>query len=114
MRKHRSSFDEIPTQLKGLIECGYVPLTAHVIRTSQASSENATGVQFADNFGDFEDNSEMDGLYSIEDVASYKARKVFEVTGLPVITARTSFEVEPIPPPRSGWCSTSFPKPTRE
>lgn len=60
------------------------------------------GVQFADNFGDFEDSSDMDGLYSIEDVASYKARKVFEVTGLPVITARTSFEVEPIPPPIPG------------
>lgn len=60
------------------------------------------GVQFADNFADFEDNSDMDGMYSIEDVASFKARKVFEVTGLPVITARTSFEVEPIPPPVPG------------
>ena len=60
------------------------------------------GVQFADNFADFEDNSDVDGLYSIEDVASYKARKVFEVTGLPVITASTSFEVEPIPPPVPG------------
>lgn len=60
------------------------------------------GVQFADNFADFEDNSDMDGMFSIEDVASYKARKVFEVTGLPVITARTSFEVEPIPPPVPG------------
>jgi xanthine phosphoribosyltransferase len=60
------------------------------------------GVQFADNFGDFMYSSDADNLLSIEDVASFKARKVFEITGLPVITAQTSFEVEPIPPPIPG------------
>jgi len=53
------------------------------------------GVQFADNFDDWEDQSSEDGQWSIEDVASYKARKVYEVTGLPCIASRTSFEVEP-------------------
>jgi xanthine phosphoribosyltransferase len=60
------------------------------------------GVQFADNFADFMQYSDADNLLSIEDVASFKARKVFEITGLPVITAQTSFEVEPIPPPIPG------------
>jgi xanthine phosphoribosyltransferase len=56
------------------------------------------GVQFADNFGDFVDQSAYDGLYTIEDIAAWKARQVYKVTGLPVITSRTSFEVEPVPP----------------
>jgi hypothetical protein len=56
------------------------------------------GIQFADNFGDWELGSEEDGLRSIEDVASFKARRVHEVTGLPCISSRTSFEVEPIRP----------------
>jgi len=56
------------------------------------------GIQFADNFGDWEDGTEEDSQRSIEDIASYKARKVFQVTGLPCIASRTSFEVEPIRP----------------
>jgi len=56
------------------------------------------GVQFADNFDDWEDGNEGDAFRSIEDIASYKARKVFEVTGLPCMASRTSFEVEPIRP----------------
>lgn len=55
------------------------------------------GVQFADNFGDFADAVVSDGLASIEDVASFKARQVYNVTGLPCIASRTSFEVEPVP-----------------
>lgn len=55
------------------------------------------GVQFADNFGDFADTVVSDGLASIEDVASFKARQVYNVTGLPCIASRTSFEVEPVP-----------------
>jgi xanthine phosphoribosyltransferase len=55
------------------------------------------GVQFADNFGDFQDGCIEDGLGTIEDIASFKARKVFEVTGLPCIAVRTSFEIEPVP-----------------
>lgn len=56
------------------------------------------GIQFCDNFGDWEDGTEEDSFRSIEDIASYKARKVFQVTGLPCIASRTSFEVEPIRP----------------
>lgn len=56
------------------------------------------GIEFADNFGDFYDEVAEDGLYSIEDMASFKARKVYEVTGLPCVASRTSFEVEPVPP----------------
>ena len=54
------------------------------------------GIEFADNFGDWQDGCVEDGLFSIEDVASYKARKVYEVTGLPCIASRTSFEIEPV------------------
>ena len=57
------------------------------------------GVEFADNFGDFEDQSANDGLhYSIEDMAAWKARQVYKVTGLPTIASRSSFEIEPILP----------------
>jgi xanthine phosphoribosyltransferase len=65
------------------------------------------GIQFADNFGDFEDGCAQDGLFSIEDVASYKARKVYELTGLPCIASRTSFEIEPIPPQAISSLQTS-------
>jgi hypothetical protein len=47
------------------------------------------------------DGATEDGLYSIEDMASLKARQVYEITGLPCIASRTSFEVEPIPPESS-------------
>ena len=53
------------------------------------------GVEFADNFGDWQNGCENDAFQSIEDIASFKARKVYEVTGLPTIASRTSFEVEP-------------------
>jgi hypothetical protein len=58
------------------------------------------GVQFADNFDDWDEGSVEggDSYRSIEDIASYKARKVYEVTRLPCIASRTSFEVEPIRP----------------
>ena len=55
------------------------------------------GIQFADNFGDWSDGCIPDGLASIEDIAAFKARQVYQVTGLPCIASRTSFEVEPIP-----------------
>jgi len=54
------------------------------------------GVQFADNFDTWEDQSPADAYRSIEDIAAYKARKVYEITGLPCIASRTSFEVEPV------------------
>lgn len=66
------------------------------------------GVQFADNFGDWQDGCAEDGLLSIQDMAAYKARHVYQVTGLPCIAARTSFEVEPIPPTSSNDASSSM------
>jgi xanthine phosphoribosyltransferase len=54
------------------------------------------GVQFALNFGEWNDQSPADAYRSIEDVAAYKARKVYEVTGLPCIAVATSFEVDAI------------------
>lgn len=56
------------------------------------------GVQFADNFADWDEGTEDDMYRSIEDIASYKARRIYEVTGLPCVASRTSFEVEPIRP----------------
>lgn len=53
------------------------------------------GVEFACNFGDWENGVDDDAFQTIEDIASYKARKVYEVTGLPCIASRTSFEIEP-------------------
>lgn len=68
------------------------------------------GIQFADNFGDFEDRAPEDSFkYSIEDLASMKARKVYEVTGLPCIASRTSFEIEPVPPSASSSTPTVGP-----
>ena len=58
-------------------------------------------VQFADNFADWDEGSGAEGgdaFRSIEDIASYKARRVYKVTGLLCIASRTSFEVEPIRP----------------
>jgi len=61
------------------------------------------GVQFADNFGDWQDGSMYDSLdATIEDIASYKARLVYNITGLPCIASRTSFEIEPIPELNTG------------
>lgn len=54
------------------------------------------GVEFADNFGDFEDQSATDALHTIEDMAAWKARQVYKVTGLPTIASRSSFEIEPV------------------
>jgi len=60
------------------------------------------GIQFLDNFGEWEDLVEEDRKRSIEDIASYKARKVYNVTGLPCIASRTSFEIEPEGSPNGG------------
>jgi xanthine phosphoribosyltransferase len=60
------------------------------------------GIQFADNFGDWKDGCIEDGLSSIEDIASFKARQVYKVTGLPCIASRTSFEIEPVPSLNTG------------
>lgn len=55
------------------------------------------GIEFADNFGDWEDGTVEDGIdFTIEEIASFKARQVYEITGLPCISSRTSFEIEPV------------------
>jgi hypothetical protein len=55
------------------------------------------GVEFADNFGDWTNQIPTDAFATIEDIASYKARQVYNITGLPCIASRTSFDIEPIP-----------------
>ena len=44
-------------------------------------------VEFARNFGDWDNGSEKDSLMSIEDITSCKVHKVYEVTGLPMIAS---------------------------
>eukprot|EP00523_Entomoneis_sp_CCMP467_P001452 CAMPEP_0168743658 /NCGR_PEP_ID=MMETSP0724-20121128/13691_1 /TAXON_ID=265536 /ORGANISM="Amphiprora sp., Strain CCMP467" /LENGTH=796 /DNA_ID=CAMNT_0008791297 /DNA_START=216 /DNA_END=2606 /DNA_ORIENTATION=+ len=66
------------------------------------------GVQFADNFGDWQDGClEDSSVATIEDIASYKAREVYNITGLPCIASRTSFEIEPIPTLNTGGSSNN-------
>merc|ERR1712232_536248 len=66
------------------------------------------GVQFADNFGDWQDGClEDSSVATVEDIASYKARHVYNITGLPCIASRTSFEIEPIPNLNTGTGSNS-------
>jgi len=55
------------------------------------------GIQFADNFGDYVNMAPDDEKFSIDDLACYKARQIYDVTGLPVIASQTSFEIEPVP-----------------
>jgi hypothetical protein len=69
------------------------------------------GIEFADNFGDWQDGCPEDGLVSIEDMAAFKARKVYEATGLPCIASRTSFEIEPVPPSSSSSSSSMSQQP---
>ena len=38
----------------------------------------------------------MRGTKRMDDIVSYNVRNVFQVTGLPCVASRTSFEVEPI------------------
>jgi hypothetical protein len=65
---------------------------------------NIYGIEFADNFGDWQDE---DGLVSIEDMAAFQVRKVYEATGLLCIASRTSFEIKPVPPSSSFSSSSS-------
>jgi xanthine phosphoribosyltransferase len=99
--KAKAFFDRAPDAIEGFDRM-WVCAIDSACYSNLAGVFRNYGVQFADNFADFEDGCTEDGLYSIEDVASYKARKIFEVTGLPVVTMRTGFEVEPIPPTQPG------------
>ena len=96
-QKAKSFFQRPPNPREGYDRLWVAAIDNACFKSLVGNSRNY-GIEFADNFGDFFDGVEEDGLYTIEDVAAYKARKVYEVTGLPCIASRTSFEVEPIPP----------------
>jgi len=53
------------------------------------------GVELADNFGDWEYGSLDDQFQTIEDLASYKAREIYKLTGLPCISSQSMWDVEP-------------------
>lgn len=95
--KARAFFSREPEEKKGFDRLWVSAIDSACYKNLMGSYLNY-GVEFADNFGDFQDGRAEDGLYTIEDVAAYKARKVYETTGLPCIASRTSFEIEPIPP----------------
>ena len=99
--KAKTYFSRPPDELEGFDRM-WVSAIDNVCFNNLVGVMRNYGIQFADNFGDWIDGSEADGLFSIEDIASFKARKVFEVTGLPCISSRTSFEIEPIPVSSTG------------
>jgi xanthine phosphoribosyltransferase len=92
----KAFFEREPDPTEGCNRMWVSAIDNACIRNLKGTFRNY-GVDFACNFGDFEDVCLEDGFVSIEDMTSYKARKVFEVTGLPCIACRTSFEIEPIP-----------------
>lgn len=91
------AFFQRPPKTKEGFERRWVAAVDNVSYLPLKGNFREYGVEFADNFGDFEDQSAYDGLYSVEDMASWKARQVYQVTGLPVIASRSGFEVEPVP-----------------
>ena len=92
--KAKAFFERTPNALEG-----YDVMWASAIDNPCLANLNGCftnyGVEFADNFGDWEDGCEEDAHRTIEELASYKARKVYEVTGLPTIAGQTSFQIEP-------------------
>ena len=94
--KAKEFFQREPDDLEGYDRMWISAIDNALFRSLVGNFRNY-GIQFADNFGDWQDGCAEDGLISIEDMASFKARKVYEVTGLPCIASRTSFEVEPVP-----------------
>ena len=95
--KAEAYFRREPDELQGYDTTWVSAINQQCIRNLQGVFMNY-GVQFADNFDDWDTGREGDEFRSIEDIASYKARKVFEVSELPCVASRTSFEVEPIRP----------------
>lgn len=92
--KAKAFFSRSPNQIEGF-ELIWASAIDNACIPNLFGSFRNYGVEFADNFGDWEIGCEDDKFQSIEDIASYKARKVYEVTGLPTIASRTSFEIEP-------------------
>ena len=99
--KAKAFFERPPDATEGFDRM-WVAAIDNVCFKNLVGSFRSYGVEFADNFGDFQDGCTEDGFFSIEDVASFKARKVYEVTGLPCIASRTSFEIEPVPDFQNG------------
>lgn len=95
--KAKAFFSRKPNESQGYDRLWVAALDNQVFRNIVGLLRDY-GVEFADNFGDFESTRPEDLLYSIADIASMKARKVYEVTGLPCVASRTSFEIEPVPP----------------
>ena len=100
--KAETFFQRKPDALQGYDTMWASALDTPCIKIVTGTYSNY-GIQFADNFDDWDegsgtDDANSDAYRSIEDIASYKARRVYEVTGLPCIASRTSFEVEPIRP----------------
>eukprot|EP00566_Odontella_aurita_P005288 CAMPEP_0113552278 /NCGR_PEP_ID=MMETSP0015_2-20120614/14981_1 /TAXON_ID=2838 /ORGANISM="Odontella" /LENGTH=631 /DNA_ID=CAMNT_0000453243 /DNA_START=376 /DNA_END=2274 /DNA_ORIENTATION=- /assembly_acc=CAM_ASM_000160 len=90
----KSYFARPPDELEGFDRMWVAAIDAPCLANLVGVFRNY-GVQFADNFADWEDQSPEDAHWSIEDIASFKARQVYEATGLPCIASRTSFEIEP-------------------
>jgi xanthine phosphoribosyltransferase len=90
-------FGQEPDVIEGYDRCWVSAIDNACFKNLKGNLRNY-GVQFLDNFGDYEDGRVEDMVdYTIEEIASFKARQVYEVTGLPCVASRTSWEVEPIP-----------------
>lgn len=95
-QKAKAFFSREPNAVEGYDRLWVSAIDNACFRNLKGTFRNY-GIEFADSFGDWQDGCLEDGFYSVEDIASFKARKVFEVTGLPCIASRTSFEIEPLP-----------------
>ena len=93
-QKAKAFFSRDPDEVEGFDRLWASAIDNACLNNLNGSFRNY-GVEFACNFGDWDYGCDDDTFQSIEDLASFKARKVFEVTGLPTIAAQTSFEVEP-------------------
>ena len=90
-------FAQDPDRVEGYDRCFVSAIDNACFKNLKGNLRNY-GIQFLDNFGDYQDGRVEDMLqYTIEEIASFKARQVYEVTGLPCIASRTSWEIEPIP-----------------
>ena len=93
--KAKAFFSRSPDEVEGFDRIWASAIDNACLNNLEGSFRNY-GVEFACNFGEWENGCDDDAFQSIEDLASYKARTVFEVTGLPTIASQTSFEIEPI------------------
>jgi xanthine phosphoribosyltransferase len=102
-------FAQEPDGIEGYDRCWVSAIDNVCFKNLKGNLRNY-GVQFLDNFGDYEDGRVEDMLeYTVEEIASFKARQVYEATRLPCIASRTSWEIEPIPNFNTGSSSVSLP-----